>query len=225
MSERPGGEKGPSLTMVIAGGVGVLVVLAFIAAVPYGARPAPAVPGARLGLGPSDGPAGLVVSVPRCRGERISGVELSGPEGSLWRVTADPGSIDSSYVVGAEPPPLGFTNEVVFDPANPLPEIVEVTVNFAGSALGDERDAGDRARFELSELPTDPDLVLYQQGVVDADEFRGRALATADCARFDRGIGPNDIAFGIAGAVVLVTYGLLVIRWLRTRKGPPPRSL
>lgn len=102
----------PTLTVVVTGGVGVLVVIAFVAAVAFG-RDGSVGPGDRIAVVRSGGPAKLSVLVGRCEDERVDAVEVAQPGGAtLWRIESADGGITRRFVVGDDPPPFGFLQVV-----------------------------------------------------------------------------------------------------------------
>ena len=201
----------PSLGMVAAGGVGVLVVIAFVAAVALGGRTPPARPGDRVAVGRAEEAGGaLAVLVPRCRDERVTAVEVAEADGRpLWRITSRKGSIDERYLVGAAPPPLGFEVEVALrDPLPASPLVASVTV--AG-----EDDVHDAAPFAAASLPVED--VLHRGEPVAPGRFQARALAAASCPESRRDVTTATVLFGLGGLLVVGTYGLMVSRWWRGR--------
>lgn len=111
----PPRAEAPSAGVLLAGAVGVLVVLGFVAAVALGGE-ARVRPGDRVALVERDGR--LLVLAGRCEDERVTAVELRAPGGpTLWRIASVKGSITQRYPVGGETP-VGF--EVVA-PLQPLP--------------------------------------------------------------------------------------------------------
>jgi hypothetical protein len=118
----------PSLGIIVTGGIGVLVVIAFVAGVLLG-RTGEAEPGDRVGIGRTDDGT-LVVFAARCEDERVRAVEVRTPGGPpAWRIESDKGTIDRRFVVGAEPPAF-FATRVALD--GPLPDGVleaEVTID------------------------------------------------------------------------------------------------
>lgn len=122
----------PSTAVLLAGAIGVLVVLAFVAAVAMGGE-ARARRGDRVELISGEGPAGLEVLAGRCQDERVTAVELRAPSGpTLWRIASPKGSITRRYVVGGEPP-FDFTTVA---PLQPLPEgPLEAAVEIDGDVV------------------------------------------------------------------------------------------
>lgn len=120
--------------MLVAGGLGVLVVVGFVAAVVFGGA-ARTQPGDRVALVENAGQ--LVVVAGRCEDERVTAVELGAPGGpTLWRIASQKGSITRRYVVGAEPLPVGFTTVA---PLQPLPlGDLEVSVEIDGTIVDRE---------------------------------------------------------------------------------------
>jgi hypothetical protein len=97
----------PTLAVVVTGGIGVLVVIAFVAGVVLG-RGTRTEPGDRVGVAAVDGE--LVVFAARCEDERVRAVEVRTPGGpALWRIESDKGTIDRRFVVGGEPPAFFLT--------------------------------------------------------------------------------------------------------------------
>lgn len=211
VAERPGGGP-PSLAMVAAGGVGVLVVVAFVAAIAVGGRTAAPGPGARVGVARADAEGALAVFVPRCEDDRVKIVEVAVDGGAaLWRITSRKGSIDERYEAGAEPPPLGFDVEVPLEVPLPsdIPLIATVSVD------GEEEEVRDRIAFSTAAVPAEG--VLYRGGVVSVGSFQARALSAAACRESRSDLGLTTIAFGLGALVVVGTYGLMVRRWWRGR--------
>lgn len=212
-ADRPEGGP-PSLAMVAAGGVGVLVVIAFVAAMALGGRARPAEPGERVAIGRADEAGTLAVFVPRCRDERVTVVEVAdaGSGAARWRIVSPKGSIDERYVVGAEPP-LGFEAEVPLEGALPDGELrATVTVD------GDGADTVDGLTFRRDVVPTGGSgNVLHGGDAVDIGAFQARALDAADCPESSSEIGLTTGVFGVGGLVVVGTYLLMVSRWWRGR--------
>jgi hypothetical protein len=101
----------PSLGVVVTGGIGVLVVIAFVAAVVLG-RAGTVDPDDRIGvLRREDG--AVEVLAGRCPDERTKRVEVrtASDDVVLWRIDAERGTIDREFIVGAPPPPL-FTESI-----------------------------------------------------------------------------------------------------------------
>lgn len=207
------GEAPPSLAMVAAGGVGVLVVIAFVAAVALGGRTTPARPGERVGVGRAGAEGTLAVLVPRCRDDRVTVVEVSAEGGpALWRITSRKGSIDERYEVGADAP-LGFEVEVPLTP--PLPEgplVAMVAVD------GEAGDVTDRIAFRPRAVP--PGGVVTAGGDASLGSFQGRALAAARCPESRSDVGLTTVVFAMGGLLVVASYGVMVSRWWRGRDGP-----
>ncbi|MEA3018724.1 MAG: hypothetical protein QOI47_248 [Actinomycetota bacterium] len=115
--------------MVLTGGFGVLVVVAFVGAVALGRGDAMA-PGDRVAMATTAHPIGLVVLVGRCPDERVRAVELRAPGGPpLWRITSARGGIDRHFAVGQDPPPFGFSTVTKLGALPPGPLEVEVTID------------------------------------------------------------------------------------------------
>jgi hypothetical protein len=129
---------------VVAGGIGVLVVIAFVGAVALGGT-SRSRPGDRVAVVAADGPAGVAVLAGRCLDQRVTAVTLIGADGTtLWRIESRKGSIERRYVVGAEPP-LGF-HAVTGLTARPTgPVRAEIAFDQDGTTTVDARvvDVGD----------------------------------------------------------------------------------
>jgi hypothetical protein len=130
----------PSLGIIVTGGVGVLVVIAFVAGIVLGRTGEPE-PGDRVGIGRDD--QGLVVFAARCEDERVSAVEVRTPGGPpLWRIESEKGTIDRRFLVGGEPPAF-FATAVALDEPLPAGALeAEVTVD----------DVVDARRFDPAAL-------------------------------------------------------------------------
>lgn len=206
----PEGEP-PSLQMVLSGGVGVVAVVVFVAALAFGTEVTNPPPGARLGVTSAGGPVGAALLVPRCRSERVTGVELRSAAGAvLWRIAAGKGSIDERYVLGAEPPPFGFVTDVPLE-GPPIAGEVTVVVEVAGEPF----DTVDRASFEPAAVPAEG--VLHEGGVVDPPTFEALAAGAANCQDAGRDIGAVTWLFVAAAAGVVVTYAMMVARYWKGR--------
>jgi hypothetical protein len=177
--------------VLATGGIGVLVVLAFVAVVVFG-RNTTVAPGDRIAIvkvgRPAegdglDGPAGFAVLAGRCEDERVKAVEVRAPDGPpLWRIESPKGVINRTFVVGADAP---FGAETVV-PLQPLPagELdAEITVD----------DIDDVERFDPAHLES-----------ADAPE--------APCGTADLGVVPLLFILGAAG--VVFAYGSMVRRYL-----------
>lgn len=182
----------PSLGVVLVGGIGVLVVVGFVAALALGGG-GRSTPGERVALVRADGPAGVAVLAGRCRDQRVSSVEVRGPSGVRWRLVSDKGSIERRYVVGA-PPPLNVREDVPL--TGELAGRVTVSVGFDGPD-GEERDQGTYA--------------------VAAAGAEGEALGriSPPCGGAVD-LGPTVLLFGAAAALVVAGYAVMLAR-LRQR--------
>ena len=173
--------------MVLTGGIGVLVVVAFVAAVAFG-RGTTVKPGDRIAVVPLKGsPAGFEILVGRCEDERVRSVEVDADGGQpLWRIESTKGGIDRSFIVGQDPPPFSFrtTTKLTSRPTGPL----------VASVLVD--DATDARPFDPAHLST--------SGAVGAP-----------CGQRDIGIVP--LLFVLGGAGVVIAYGAMVRRFLTAR--------
>jgi len=197
--------------MVLSGGVGVLAVVVFVAAVAFGARAGDVAPGARLGVTSAEGPAGLAVLVPRCQAQRVVGVEVRDAAGAtLWRVASAKGAIAERYVVGSPDPPFATTTEVALPGPPPSGSLT------AGATLaGEPFDATDHVTFDPSRVPAQG--VLYRGAVIGFEEFEAQAAAAADCAGPSGGLGLVTWLFVAAGLGVVVTYLMMVGRYIDGR--------
>lgn len=199
--------------MVVSGGVGVVAVVAFVSALAFGARVAEVPAGARLGVTGAGGPLGAALLTPRCQGERVMTVALRSAEGTTrWRLTSAKGAIDERYVIGAEETPFATETEVVF--YAPLTD-GELTAEVAWR--GDPDDT-DELRFDPSLVPDSSD-VLYQGSVIPAGEFEAQAAAAADCGASSRNLGAVTWLFILAALGVVVTYLMMLTRYLQGRTG------
>ena len=197
--------------MVLSGGIGVVAVVVFVAALAFGTDIAEVAPGARLGIVPAEGPIGLAVLVPRCRSERVVGVELLDAEGApLWRVASAKGAIDERYVVGAQEPPFATATEIEL--RTPLPSGPLTAV---ASMEGESLDATDRVTFDPSAVPADG--VLYQGAAIGTEEFQAQAAGAADCGGTTGDLGYVTWLFVAAGLGVVVTYVMMLMRYLDGR--------
>ncbi len=208
-------DEPPSLAMVLSGGVGVVAVVAFVAALAFGTEVTDAPPGARLGVVAAAGPAGAALVVPRCRAERVVGVEVRAADGStLWRMVSAKGSIDERYVVATPHPPFGFVVDVPApDPLPPGPVTAVVTL------AGEPFDEVDEVSFDPAEVP--PTGVRYQSLDVETDVFEAQAAAAADCQAPGRDLGLVTWLFVAAALGVVVTYVMMVARFLKGRARQP----
>ena len=141
----------PSLGVVVTGGIGVLVVIAFVAGVVLG-RDASPQPGERVAVVRDDAGA-IEVLAARCEDERVRAVAVQDTDGrDLWRVESAKGTIDRRFVVGGEPPAF-FETTVALD--EPLPAsgllVAEVAVDDVVDARPfDPADVDDGDGFGLS---------------------------------------------------------------------------
>lgn len=196
--------------MLLSGGLGVFAVVAFVVALVFGVEVTNPPPGSRLGLTSSAGPAGVALLVPRCRSERVTAVELRTADDTLWRIAARKGSIDERYVVGTEDGPFGFLVEEPFAP--PLPDGRLTLLAFLE---GEPFDTVDRLEFSAGDVPADG--VFHLGEVVDRATFEARAVAAANCQGPGRDLGLVNSLFVLAAAGVVVTYLMMVGRYLRSR--------
>lgn len=168
---RPAGDV-PTLGVLVTGGIGVLVVLAFVGGLALG-RQSRIQPGDRVAVAaPTEPGRPPVVFVGRCPDERVRAVEIRVPDGeTLWRVESARGTIDRAFIVGEEPP--AFFATVV--EARPFPP-GELEV------LAQVDDTLDRERF---------DPAVLRQG-------EGPGVA---CGDSDLGLVPLLFLVGAAGVV------------------------
>lgn len=186
--------------MVVAGGFGVLAVLWFVAALAVAGRPPAPQPGDRVAVA-----SGGTIHAFRCRAERVTLVELLGPDGEpVWRIRSRKGSIDRRYVVGGEVP-LGFVEEVPSSAG--VPDEATAVVEFDG-------ESRDRTTFSGARLP-EGDAVLYRGVPVRLRDAEARARSVAGCAEAGRDLEGPTLVFAVAALGVVGTYGLLVNRWWR----------
>lgn len=197
---------------MLAAGVGVAAVVAFVAALAVGGRPSAPRPGDRLGLTRAGAEGAVTVVAVRCPSERVTGVELRRPEGEVvWRIVSRKGSIDQRYPIGGDPP-LGFRVDEPLD--HPLPGgLLVVTAHFSREGPG---GVTDRAVVEAVEVPEDG--VLHRGAVVRGERFEQRARMGIDCPIDAEELDGITLAFAVAAGGVLVTYAVLVQRWWRSRR-------
>lgn len=177
----------PSTGVVVAGGIGVLVVLAFVAALALGGG-SRSTPGERVALVSAEG--GAEVLAGRCRDQRVVAVEVRDGPTVRWRIESVKGSIDRRYPVGGAPP-LGFTTAVPLE--GDLPPVVTVEATFDGPD-GEERDAALRP-VSAPEDVTLGDVAPPCGGSVD--------------------LGATVILFAAAAALVVGGYAVMLTRFRR----------
>jgi hypothetical protein len=201
--------------MVLSGGVGVVAVVVFVAALAFGARAVDVASGARLGVVSAEGPAGLAVLVPRCQGERVVSVELRDASGAtLWRIASAKGAIAERYVVGAIEPPFGSVTEVALAGLAPSGSLTA-----AASLAGEPFDASDEVTFDPTVVPAED--VLYQGAVIGPEEFEAQAAGAADCGGPSGELGLVTWLFIAAALGVVVTYLMMVGRYFDGRSPSP----
>ncbi len=195
--------------MVVSGGVGVVAVVAFVAALALGTEVSDPPAGARLGVVGAEGPVGAAVVVPRCRSERVVSLAVRGEDGSTrWRIVSTKGSIDERYVLGATPPPFGFVAEVAPDlPPGPLTVVVVLDA--------EPVDDVDEVTFDPATVPMSG--VRYQGRDLEAGEFEARAAAATDCQEPGRDLGLVTWLFAAAALGVVVTYLMMLARFVKGR--------
>lgn len=192
MARRP---DAPSVAVLAAGGIGVIVVLLFVAAVAVGGT-ARRTPGDRVDVLRSAAPAGVSVLAGRCREQRVTAVELRDDAGEvLWRIESARGSIDRRYPVGGEA--LGF-EEVVPLGSEPVEAPVTAVVTF--SRPGEEPEQ-DQRRVDPSNRP------------FVRDELADAAPPCSDGSD----LGFVAVVFAVGALVVVGGYGLMVGRWWSAR--------
>ncbi len=198
--------------MVLSGGVGVIAVVVFVAALAVGAEAKTPPPGARLGVAATDAPPGLAVLVPRCRSERVVRIEVrSAGDVVRWRIVSRKGSIDERYPVGADVAPFGFVTEVPL--VEPLPGGSLLAV---AELAGEPSGAVDRVNFDPGAVPDDG--VLYQGRAIADGAFFSQAAAAADCGGSGRDLGLVTWLFVVAAAAVVLTYVMMVMRYWKDRR-------
>lgn len=174
--------------MVLTGGFGVLVAVAFVAAVAFG-RNTTTEPGDRIAVVPLRGsPAGFEILVGRCEDERVRAVEVRAPGGSArWRIESVKGGISRSFIAGQDPPPFGFTTVTKLQPLPPGVLEAEVTV-----------DASVDAK------------------VFDPAHLDRSGAVGSPCGTRDLGVVPLAFAMGCLG--VVVGYAAMVRRFVQSRR-------
>jgi hypothetical protein len=182
--------------VVVAGGIGVLAVVAFVAALALGGV-SRSNPGDRVAVVRADGPAAIAVLAGRCLEQRVTAVTVLGSDGStLWRIESAKGSIERRYVVGAEPPPLGFR---------------EVTA-LAGRPTG-------RVRAEVTF--DENDTTTVDARVVDVGDVRGQGHTLdegAPACGGKEGPGGTTLLFAVGAAFVVAGYIGMLLRLRRPRR-------
>lgn len=191
MSRRP---DVPGAGVLIAGAIGVVAIVGFVLVLTVGGSPSDS-PGSRVRVVRADSPAGFAVLAGRCRDQRVTAVEIASADGTaLWRIESRKGSIERRYLVGAAPP-LGFADAVRLT-AKPVGS-VRATVTF-------ERD---------DEATTD-------SRVVDTGALAGERSTldspTPSCGG-DVGLGAAAPLFGVAAALVVAGYVMMLVRFSRER--------
>jgi hypothetical protein len=180
--------------VVVAGGIGVLVVIAFVGAVAVGGTGRRA-PGEQVAVVRSGGPAGIAVLAGRCLDQRVTAVQVDGADGTtLWRVASVKGSIERRYVVGAEPP-LGFE------------DVTGLTGRPSGRV---------RASVELEQ----GDTTTVDARVVDVANLpaQGHTLdGGAPACGGREGPGGTALLFAVGAAFVLAGYVGMLVRFARSR--------
>lgn len=184
---------GPSLLVLAAGGFGVLVVLAFVIAVGFGAT-SRSIPGELVRVVRADGPAGMAVLAGRCLDQRVGAVTVLGEDdGVLWRIVSRKGSIERRFVVGGDAP-LGF------EVARPLVGRPAGMVRAEVSFVRDGEESTDARSVRIADLPGPGDALRAGPPACGGDE----------------GPGATAILFAVAAAFVVAGYvGMLV----RARRG------
>ena len=186
MSARRGSDV-PSLGVVVTGGIGVLVVIAFVAGMVLG-RGGPVDADERIGVLRRDDGA-VEVLAGRCPDERTKRVEVrsSGDGVVLWRIDAERGTIDREFIVGDAAPPLWTTSVAL---ASPLPA-----------------DALLEAEVVID------DEVAVRPFTVDTLESGDAVLVSCDSG----GLGVLPLVFVLGALGVVFAYAVMVLRFVRGR--------
>jgi hypothetical protein len=180
--------------VLIAGAIGGVAVVGFVLVLTVGSTPADA-PGARVQVVRTDSPAGFAVLAGRCRDQRVTAVEIVSAGGTaLWRIESRKGSIERRYLVGVAPP-LGFA-DVVRLTAKPMGN-VRAKVTF-------ERD---------DEVTTDARVVDTATLQEEGDTL---SRPTPSCGG-NVGLGDAAPLFGVAAALVVAGYVVMLVRFSRER--------
>lgn len=133
----------PSLGVVVAGGIGVLAIVAFVVVLLFGATSDPR-PGERVEVVRTD--AGVLVLAGRCAEQRVTEVAVVDGDGrTRWRIRSAKGSIERRYPLGTAPD--GF--DTVVPLAGPVGGRVVVEVAFDRSG----EDTGDARMVDVDALP------------------------------------------------------------------------
>jgi hypothetical protein len=177
----------PSLGVLVTGGIGVLVVVAFVAAVVLG-RSERVATGDRVAVAPSAEPGMLpAVFVGRCADERVRSVQVRIPDGPvLWRVESDKGTIDRAFVIGGTPPAFFATAVALRDgvlPSGTLDAVVQVD------------DVVDHELFDVASLEP------------------GEGSVGVSCG--ERSLGLVAVVFILGAIGVAAAYASMVLRFLR----------
>jgi hypothetical protein len=143
MSAKRAGDV-PTLGVLVTGGIGVLVVIAFVAGVLLG-RDSEVDPADRVGVVRRETDVEVIAG--RCPDERVRSVEVRVSGGPvLWRIESERGTIDREFIVGAAPPPL-FDTTVEPQPLIDGALVAEVVIDDVVAAREfevDELDESDR---------------------------------------------------------------------------------
>lgn len=125
----------PSLGVVVAGGIGVLAIVAFVAVLLFGATSDPR-PGDRVEVVRSD--AGVLVVAGRCAEQRVTEVGVLGGDGrELWRIRSAKGSIERRYPLGSAPHDFSTVTPLAAGVDGRV--VVEVAFDREGEASTDAR--------------------------------------------------------------------------------------
>jgi hypothetical protein len=190
----------PSIGVLATGGIAVIVVLLFVAAVAVGGSPR-RTPGDRVDVVRSAGPAGVTVLAGRCRDQRVTEVALFDAGGDpVWRIASAKGSIDRRYVVGGDAP-LGFEEVVPFEHLPEGPVTAVVTFDRPGDDPEEDRRTVDPAA---------------------APFLRAQLADAAPPCSDGTDLGPTVAVFAVGAVVVVGGYGLMVARWWSDRSGRRP---
>jgi hypothetical protein len=182
----------PGAGVLIAGAIGVIAVVGFVLVLTVGGTPSDA-PGSRVRVVRADSPSGFAVLAGRCRDQRVTSVEVDTADGApLWRIDSRKGSIERRYLVGAAPP-LGFAD----------------TTRLAGRPAGTVRA---KVSFER-DGETSTDTRLVDTGALP--EEGGTLAGAAPSCGHHVGLGDAAPLFGVAAALVVAGYVMMLVRFSR----------
>jgi hypothetical protein len=125
----------PSLGVVVAGGLGVLAIVAFVAVLLFGAE-SERRPGDRVEVVRTED--GVLVLAGRCAEQRVTEVGVLGGDGrELWRIRSAKGSIERRYPLGSVPDGFSTVTPLAADVEGRV--VVEVGFDREGEASTDVR--------------------------------------------------------------------------------------